>query len=178
MKKLRLFLLIVAIIVGVTGCGSNSPSVAKIEVTEKFIFTKVNLNLSQFVETEIIYHTKEELETILNDKIIKLFKDNDLLSNDSKMNTIMINANYIRRFVGDKMPISSDSLAYPNYSYTIEVFRGSESLVLIKKEDLVYKGGFVMNLQIIAATLRDKKYELDFIEALAHTIFRDIKNLN
>ena len=178
MKKLSLSLLLIAILVGITGCSKNSPSAPKIKATEKFQFLNAKLNLSQFVKTKIVYHTKEELETILNNKLTKLLKDNELLSTDIKMNKLVINANYKRRFVGDKTAISTDSLAYPNYSYTINLVNNNKSIGTIKKDNLSFKGGFMMNLQIIAGTLRDKKYELEFIEALANKIFDDIENLN
>ena len=178
MKRLGLSLLLIAIIVGITGCGKNSPSATKIEATKMFQFTNAKLNLTQFVETKIVYHTKEELETIFNEKFTKALNNNNLLSNDKQMNTLVINVNYERRFVGDKTPMSSDSLAYPNYSYTIEVLNNNKSLGTIKKDNLTFKGGFSMNLQIIAASLKDKKYEIDFIEALSNAVFNDIENLN
>ncbi len=178
MKKLSLSLLLVAIMVGIIGCGKNSPSTPKIKATEKFQFTNAKLNLSQLVNTKIVYHTQEELETIFNNKLTKLLKDNELLSSNSRMNSLVINANYKRRFVGDQTPIPSDSLAYPNYSYTIDVMNNDQSIGIIKRDNLTFKGGFTMNLQIIAGTLRDKKYELEFIEALANKIFKDIENLN
>ena len=178
MKKFGLSLLLTAIMVLVTGCGSNSPSVPKIEVTKKFRVNDVKLNLSQLVQTKITYHTREELESILKSKIIEILKKKKLLSNDSKMDALAINVNYQRRFVGDETPIASDSLAYPNYSYTIKILKENKLIGSIKKDNLTFEGGFTMNLQIVAGTLRDKKYELEFIESLANAIVNDIESLN
>lgn len=178
MKKLSLSLLLVAIILGITGCGSSSPSVPKIIATEKFQFTSAKLNLSQLVKTKIVYHTQKELENILNDKLLKLLKKDGLLSDNISMNKIIVNANYERRFVGDETPVHTDSLGYPNYSYSIDIREAKKSLGTINKNNLVFNGGFVMNLQVIAGTLRDKKYELEFIDALANTIFEEIQNIN
>jgi hypothetical protein len=181
MKKLSLSILFVAIILGVTGCGNNNPNTPitkKINGTKKFRFTNAKLNLSQLVKTKIVYHTQKELETIFNNKLTKLLKNNKLLSKNTKMNKLVINANYQRRFVGDETPLSTDSLAYPNYSYTIDVINKNKSIGIIKQNKLTFVGGFSMNLQIIAGTLRDKKYELEFIDALANKVFEDIKNIN
>jgi len=178
MRKLSLSLLLIAIIVVITGCGKVTPSTPNIQTTKKFQFTHAKLNLSQLVKTKIVYHTQEELESILNEKLTKLLNDNKLLSKNSKMNTLIINADYERRFVGDETALSTDSLAYPNYVYTIEIKDGDTSIYTIKKDKLKFKGDFAMNLQIIAGTLRDKKYELEFVEALANVIFDDINDLN
>lgn len=167
-----------AIILGVTGCGSNGPAVPKIIATEKFQFSNAKLNLSQLVKTEIVYHTEKELEDILNNKLSKLLKTNGLLSDDNNMNKLVVQANYLRRFAGDQTPIPSDSLAYPSYSYSIKIMDNKKLLGTINRNNLTFKGGFTMNLQVLAGTFRDKKYELEFIDALANTIFEDIKNLN
>ena len=47
MKKLSLSLLLIAILVGITGCSKNSPSAPKIKATEKFQFLNAKLNLYQ-----------------------------------------------------------------------------------------------------------------------------------
>ncbi len=178
MKKLGLGLLLIAIIVGVTGCGKNTPAIPEKKVTKKFRFSNAKLNLTQDIETNIVYHTQKELETILNDKLTKLLEDTKLLSKNTRMNTLVINVNYERRFVGDETSIPSDSLRYPRYSYSIEIMDSNKSINTINKNNLAFKGGLKMNLKVIAGTLRDKKYELEFIDALANTIIEDIKNLN
>ncbi|MCF6330614.1 MAG: hypothetical protein L3I99_03595 [Sulfurimonas sp.] len=178
MKKLGLGLLFIAIMVGVTGCGKNTPTVAEKKVTKKFQFSNAKLNLTQAIETEIEYHTQKELEIILNGKLTKLLEDNKILSENTQMNTLVINVNYQRRFVGDETSMPSDSLRYPKYSYSIEIIDTNKSINTINKNNLAFKGGLKMNLKVIAGTLRDKKYELEFIDALANTIVEDIKNLN
>ncbi|WP_258237523.1 hypothetical protein [Arcobacter sp. CECT 9188] len=35
-----------------------------------------------------------------------------------------------------------------------------------------------MNIQVVTATLRDKKYEIQFIEALSNSIVNEIENIN
>lgn len=46
------------------------------------------------------------------------------------------------------------------------------------RKNLMFKGGFAMNMQVIAAKLRDKQYEIQFIEALSNSIVNEIENLN
>lgn len=179
MKKFSLkILLAVVAIITISGCGATgTPSVPKVKTTEKFQFEKVNLNVTQLVQPKIVYHTKEELSEMLNKKLTSLLKENNLLSTQKDMDKLVINAIYERRFVGDETPMPSDSLAYPHYTYTIDVENNSKSLIKVKKENLTFSGGFSLNLQMMAGTLRDKKYEVEFINALANAIFEDIKNL-
>lgn len=39
------------------------------------------------------------------------------------------------------------------------------------------KGGLSINLQVIAGTLREKKYEIEFIQAVANKVVADIVKL-
>ena len=130
------------------------------------------------MQPDISYHSGEELELMLNKKLHRLLEENNLLSTQTNMNTLVINATYERRFVGDETSISTDSLAYPHYQYSINVKSHTKLLTKIKKIDLTYQGGFTLNLQVIAGTLRDKKYEILFINALANTIFKDIERFH
>jgi hypothetical protein len=179
MKKFSLKVVLIILIIGITGCGSsNTPSVPKVKTSKEFQFDKVNLNVTQLVQPDISYHSNEELEQMLNKKLHSLLEENNLLSTQTDMNTLVINATYERRFVGDETPIPSDSLAYPHYQYSINVKDHTKSLTKIEKSNLIYQGGFTLNLQVMAGTLRDKKYEIQFINALANTIFKDIERLH
>jgi hypothetical protein len=171
-------LLAIVTVINISGCGETTPSVPQVKTSTKFQFNEVNLKITQLIQPKITYHTEEELKMMLTKKLHSLLKENNLLSTQKSMNTLVINAIYERRFVGDETPLPSDSLAYPHYQYTINVKNNSKSLLKIKKDKLTYQGGFSLNLQVIAGTLRDKKYEVQFINALANTIFEDIKQLN
>ncbi|MFW3405225.1 hypothetical protein, partial [Aliarcobacter butzleri] len=62
---------------------------------------------------------------------------------------------YTRRYVGDETPLKSDSLASPNYDYSLIVINNSGKELLRKvRKNLMIKGGFAMNMQVIAAKLR------------------------
>lgn len=179
MKKIYMLIIAGLAILGLSGCGSSSksPSLPKIKTSKEFKFEGSKLTLTQFVTPDIKYHTQEELKDILNDKLTTLMKTNKLLSKNDTDNSLLIQVNYERRFVGDKTPLPSDALGYPNFSYTITVLDNDKKISEIKKDKLTYQGGFSMNLQVMAAALRDKKYEVQFLEALANTIFEDIKNI-
>jgi len=179
MKKFSLNVILTILIISIAGCGSsNTPSVPKVKTSKEFQFDKVKLKVTQLIQPDITYHSSEELEQMLNKKLHSLLIENNLLSTQTNMNTLVINASYQRRFVGDETPIPSDSLAYPHYQYTIDIKDNTKSLTKIEKNDLTYQGGFSLNLQVMAGTLRDKKYEIQFINALANTIYKDIENLH
>jgi hypothetical protein len=165
-------------IVLLSGCGTTQPDIPTVKTTKYFNIKNVSLHLTQKVKTDIVYHTQKELQELLKNDIEKKLADKNLLSNDASMTKLVIDVSYTRHFVGDATPMSSDSLAYPNMNYTIKAYDGKKLLTTIEKKDLTYQGGFAMNLQVIAGTLRDKKYELDFINALANTIVNNIEEIH
>jgi hypothetical protein len=176
MKKISVTIALLAVVL-FTGCGSSQPSVPKVKTSEKFKLERVSLNLTEKVKTEIKYHTQDELEQLLNDMILEELTKKELFSTDSTMNTLKIDVVYKRRYVGDETPFPSDSLGYPFIDYKINVINGTKLLTEINQEDMSYKGGFTMNMQVMAGTLRDKKYELEFIQAVANKIIDDITKL-
>ena len=177
MKKISSVMLLLLVVL-FAGCGSSQPSVPKVKTSEKFKLEKVSLSIKEKVKSEIKYHTKDELEQLLNDMIVEGLTKEGLLSTDVTMNTLKINVIYKRRFVGDETPFPSDALGYPFVDYKIDVINDTKILTSMDNTDMTYKGGFAMNLQVIAATLRDKKYEVEFIQAVANKIVDDIKKLN
>ncbi len=181
MNKVKIGLITIYFAIGLllSGCGSNNNNidVPSVKSTKKFQFSKIKLNLSQSSTSKIVYHTEEELSEIINNRLLELMKQENMLSTDELANKLIIKAFYYRRFVGDQTPFPSDSLAYPNYDYEIEVVNKEKKIEEIKRENLAFKGGFAYNLKVIAGTLRDKKYEIDFAQALANKIFEEIKSL-
>jgi hypothetical protein len=179
MKRIICSLLVFVVAIFFAGCGGGSPNTPKLPVTKQFQFNGVDsFEFVQFHNATIIYHTPEELESLLNEKITKLLIEKKLLSTDANMNVLKIGTEYTRRFVGDESPIKSDALGYPFYAYKIEALdKNGTTLRNIERRNLQFKGGFTMNLQIIAASLRDKKYEVEFIDAFANTIVQSIEDL-
>jgi hypothetical protein len=160
------------------GCGGTSHlNTPQSTLTKQFRFKEVTFSFKESRKSGIIYHTARELESILNKRILELLKEKNLWSDNVNMNYLAIDATYYRTYVGDMTPFPSDALRYPEYSYKLEVTDGAKILKTIDRKGLTYKGGFTMNLQIIGATLRDKKYELEFIEAFAQAIVESIEKL-
>lgn len=134
--------------------------------------------MTEYHKSEIVYHTKNELETLFKEGSYKKLKEKELITDDVNADSIDVVVDYSRRYVGDATPIKSDFLGYPNYAYTIIVKNKDKNILEINRKNLIFKGDFAMNLQIIAGTLRDKKYEIDFIDALSNAIINEIDNLD
>ena len=160
-----------------TGCSSLQPSSPKITTTKQVQIGSIDFNLHQKHQATIKYHTKEELEKLFRDELVKKLQDKNLIAKDLNADVINLKANYSRRHPGDETPFPSDALAYPIYSYNINITRSGKSLETISRDRLTYQGGFAMNLEVIATTLRDKKYEIEFIEAFVNGIVKEIENL-
>lgn len=178
MKKLVLSMLCVMSL-GFLGCASNpeSSDANQVKTSEQFQFKNINFELSQFHNPQIVYHTPEELESVINQNIMARLIEKDLLSNQAGMNELNISISYERRFVGDETPLKSDSLAYPIFAYKIEVIDAGEVIKTIERKNLTYSGGFGMNLRVMSASLRDKKHEIKFAEAIANTIVKQVSQL-
>ncbi|MCW8838770.1 MAG: hypothetical protein OQK11_08725 [Thiovulaceae bacterium] len=176
MKKISLAI-IIALSFLMSGCGSSQPSVPKVQTSEKFKVGGIKFYLSEKVKSDIKYHTQEEFTTMLTDSISSSLEEKGYLSTSPDMNEINIKVNYQRKYVGEDTPFPSDSLAYPVFSYNITVLDGTKELTEINKNDMQYRGSFTMNLKVMAAQLKEKKYEIDFIKALSNSIAKDIINL-
>lgn len=160
------------------GCGGTTPNTPQLPITKQFRFDGVTFYFAETHSAEIPYHTDKELEALLNAKIVELLKEKNLFSSDPTMNKLEIRASYIRTFAGDETPFPSDTLAYPMYSYRIEIFDNSTLLRVFDRKDLVYKGGdFMMTMKALTFSMRDKTYEIPFIEAFAKAIVESIENL-
>ncbi|MFT5117900.1 MAG: hypothetical protein ACI9NY_001433 [Kiritimatiellia bacterium] len=90
------------------------------------------------------------------------------------MNALKMKVFYKRRFVGDATPFVSDALAYTVFSYRIDVIDNGNIIKTVKKNGLTYHGGVAMNLQVMVASLRDKKYEIKFANARVNTVVKRI----
>ena len=166
------------LILGLIGCASSGSSgMPKADTTKQFRFDAVHFTFSQLVTPDVAYHTPKELEKLLNDRIKTQLQEKGLLSKQETMNKLNITASYQRRCAGDETSFPSDALGYPHYSYQIEILDGSKVLTSVKKDDMAYSGGMMMNLKVIAGGLTDKKYEVEFVDALADNIVKQITNL-
>ncbi|WP_026803462.1 hypothetical protein [Aliarcobacter lanthieri] len=179
--KILNYIIVTLLVTFFVGCSSktaesNSP---KIYVSKQLRINKINFNLNEYHKSEIVYHTRNELETLFRDDLYKKLKEKELITEDSNVDLLDINIDYVRRYVGDETPLKSDSLGYPNYNYSV-IVKNNIGKELLRKDrnNLMFKGGFAMNIQVVTATLRDKKYEIQFIEALSNSIVNEIENIN
>jgi len=178
MYKTIYTILLLSLISILTGCGSSNTNVApKLPITKQVRFTSIDFNLNQRVTPDIQYHTQQELKELLNQKIIKYLKNENLLSTTNNLNDLKVVVNYSRRFLGDGTPLPSDSLAYPELTYSADILNASKKLRSIKNKKIFYNGGMLMNAQVALGGLRDKKYELEFIDTFAKGIAEDINKL-
>ena len=197
MKIFSFKILLIASVIGITGCAtSSSPSkpnsmiksiessstndlpIQKTNISQKFQFYKANLSVTQLIDSDAKYHSDKELELLLNEKLNNLLKKDNLLSTHIDANFLMIDAIYERRFIGDKTPIPSSSLSYPSYKYTIDVQNHTKSIAKVDKSKFSYKGNLSLTKRIIAKKLNNKTDEIQFINALANSIFEEIKNIH
>lgn len=176
--KSKLFLIFLTI--ALASCASGGSSIKNklnIKVSERFNLSSVTLSLTQKHKAEIQYHTEKELESLLKKKLIELLEDENLLSSDSSNTSLSISTNYKRTHPGEATSIPSDALAYPIMSYDIKLMHDGKLTSVASLENQTFNGGFVMNLQVVAMTLREKSYEVEFIEGLAKSIVDSISNL-
>ncbi|MDR1007881.1 MAG: hypothetical protein LBL65_04865 [Campylobacteraceae bacterium] len=177
MKKSFYAFIFCAIAAVFAGCGGSSSGTPNLPVTKQFRFEGIgNFELAQLHNATIVYHTAQEIESMLNEKITKSMIEKRLFTNNENANILDIHALYFRRFLGDETPVKSDSLGYPMFDYSIKVLDNSQTILReISRGNLQFKGGFVMNVKILAGQLRDKEDELEFIDAFANTIAKSIE---
>jgi hypothetical protein len=180
MKKIVLtFGLACFLLAGLSGCSNTNRSSAtaqpSVQTTEKFNIGNISLTVNQMVTPEIEYHTNEEIQELVAAGIKANLYQAGLITTDTTMNSLEIVMTYDRRFVGDETPIPSDSLAYPFFSYDIKIKDGDTLLTTISKKNLIFNGGFAMNLKVMGGLLREKSDETVFMDALSRTVVKSIK---
>ncbi len=180
MKTLGLSILFLAIMTGCTSTQApkaSKPEVAKVILTDKFQFNGATLHLSELIDADVAYHTERELQEMLNSKFRSLLENKNLLAQDKRGDTLVVNVSYERRFVGDKTPFPSSSLAYPSYAYSIKIIDNDKPLASIEQDKKGFRGGLTMSKQVVAKSLNDKSYENIFINGLANDIFKSLQAL-
>ncbi len=182
MKKLAARILVIALTsVGLIACGGTpqQPAAETVTLSSAINVKELDLNLTFKHTPEIKYHTQEELTSLVTSLLKTKLKEKQLLSTAPEADSIVINVDYFRRFLGDATPLPSDSLAAPEFEYQIKLAQGQEMKTVVSRDNLVYKPGFASSLKIIGGGLRDKEDELPFVEALVNTLIDDIeKNTN
>jgi len=155
------------------GCGSKEVSVPEKLSSKQFKLEDIDFVFEESRKTEdIVYHTKEELEKMLNENIKAKLDENGWLSNDINSYTLKLQVIYERIYFTDKMPffISSDALLFPIFSYKIFVFDNSGKEIRSFESAQRTIGGILMPF----GGLKDKKYEIEFVKAITQGIIEKI----
>ncbi len=171
-KKITVGLFFLALI----GC-SGSDVKPTVEVGNQFKLGHVSLKVSQRIAPKIIYHSESELQQLLAQKVSSLLEQRGLLSHQPKVNALVIQVAYQRHFLDEQTAHSSDALAYPRYDYDIKVMNGDTELTHVTQKNRVFKGRFIMNIDMLAGRLKHKSDEIVFIERLAKEIVRSVVEL-
>ena len=156
------------------GCSSVKPTVA---VGHQFKLGHVSLTVSQRITPVITYHNQVELQRLLIQKITVRLEQQGLLSHQRGANYLTVQVQYQRNFLDDQTPESSSALAYPQYDYSIQVKHGNQVLAKTAEKNRVFKGRFIMNIDVLAGRLDKKSDEIEFIDGLAKEIVRSVQNL-
>lgn len=163
-------------ILALVGCSSGAVK-STAEVGNQFKVAQVSLTVSQRITPVIIYHTEAELQHLLAQKLKELLAQRGLLSHQARVNSLSIQVQYQRNFLDDQTPNPSSALAYPQYDYDIKVMHGTQELARIAEKNRVFKGRFIMNIDVLAGRLDKKSDEILFIENLAKEIVRSVEQL-
>ena len=156
--------------------GCSSTHVAP-EVSDKFKINQISFVLSQRMTPAISYHTESEFQKILAHKVVMLLGDNGLLTTKFPANSLNIQVNYKRNFIDEQTSQPSDSLAYPNYDYHIQVLDADKTIITLAQKNLIFKGPFIMDIDVLAGRLDKKSDEIVFIDAIALKIVKSIQKM-
>lgn len=176
MKKVLMRVMLIISGFLLVGCSSKTPQVPLEPMSAKLRFEKITFRFDQLYPTKIQYQSPEELEKWINNKIVALMTEKGLLSSDTSMNALKINVRYSRRFVGEGIPLfATESLMPPLMAFDIHVIKGVQEIRIITASDLIYDGGLLANLSVMAGANRDNEYENKAADALAKEIVNRIE---
>jgi len=177
-QKVLSYIFVAFLVTLFVGCGSKDISVSEKLSSKNFKLEKIDFIFEETKKIEdIAYHTKEELEKMLNENIKAKLYEKGWLSNDISLYTLKVEVNYKRRYIWDGMPFFtlSNSLMYPNFSYKIHVFDNSgKKIRSFTSDELTLRGNLDIDKKIFFGDLKDKKYEIWFIKAIAQGIIEKI----
>ncbi len=178
LEKILLGILVIGFIAGVVGCSGSG--VKKAKIGEPFNLNVVSLTLLQQITPSITYHSEPELQRLLTSHIRKNLTLQGLFSTKPSANMLKIKVVYQRHFLDEQNPTLSGALAYPGYGFEIKVIEGSNKknvLETISQQNLMFKGRFIMNIDIEAGRLDKKSDEIVFVDGIAKAIVRSIQAL-
>ncbi|MCF6345045.1 MAG: hypothetical protein L3J00_01095 [Thiomicrorhabdus sp.] len=176
-KKRLSSILVIGFIAGAVGC---SGGVKKESIGENFNINIVSLTLLQQITPSITYHSEPELQRLLTKHIRKNLTLQGMFSTKPSANMLNIKVVYRRHFLDEINPTSSGALAYPIYDFDINVMQGHNKrdvLANVSQQGLLFKGRYIMNIDVEAGRLDKKSDEIVFIDGIAKEIVRSIQTL-
>lgn len=184
MKKVSIVVgLIFLMCAVITGCSSKSsaPSdaerVKQFNLTDQFKIDSISVTVTQLVTPDIQYHTDDEIQNMVTAGIKNNLEQANMVTSDNDANSLDIKIKYQKRFMGDETPFPSDALAYPNFSYDIDIKKRDNVLTTISRSNLTCQGSLEMNFKMMANQLKEKSYETQFIGVVVRAISKNIKDL-
>lgn len=178
LKQIWVGVFVVGCTVGMMGCSSTE--VKKEKLGNQFNLNQVSLTLLQHVTPSTVYYSESELQSLLTRYLRKHLTLQGKFSTSPSANRLNIKLNYKRHFLGEQSTIPSDALAYPNYDFEINVVNGRNTgqvLTHIAEKNRVFKGRFIMDVDVQAGRLDKKSDEIVFIDGIAKSIARSLQTL-
>lgn len=174
-KRNLVYIVLAFIAFSFIGCAATQPSEP---LSGKVKFEKIHLTFIQkhFPKTKQ-YQTENDVESKLNDVIMKDLELNNLLDANST-DTLVIFISFRRIFMGEGMPLEtlrSDTIGSPKLAYNIQIMRDGKFLRYEEKNNLNYDAGFIRNMKHIMLMDKENERENGAIEALGEDIVNHVK---
>lgn len=177
-KNIIFSLTSIILALSLTACGSSpKQNIPSAKTTPKISINNFQFKIKQKHTPDIVYHTEKEMTVLVKSNIDKQLNNSGLLAKDLKSNKVDIKVTYHRRFAGEGTSFPSDSLMYPNVDFEVTLKDGKKVLKKFSREQLTVSGGFVMNLQLMTGSLRDKADEDYFIDVVGNTLVKIIEEI-
>ncbi|MFV0481840.1 MAG: lipoprotein [Campylobacteraceae bacterium] len=179
MKRVfQVFLVAFALFV-FSGCGSKGLKNPNLPVTKQVNLVDFNVTyIARHTPKDGLYHTPEEIKSLIKEKVISLLEEKNLLTTDENADILNIDSSYDRVFFGDQTPIKLDKIGLPNVGYALYVYNNNETLLRTYSSDWFnpYENSFFKDLKgaFGGFTIEEEK---GFIEYFSNAMANGIENL-
>ncbi len=170
--------LVVSYAVGMVGCSGTE--VKEVKIGHQFNLNQVSLKLIESMTPSAMYYSESELQSFLIRDLRKHLTLQGKFSTTPSVNRLNIKLSYQRNFLGEQSSAPTNALAYPSYTFEVSVVNGRntrEVLARIAEKNRVFKGRFIMDIDVQAGRLDNKSDELVFIDGIAKSIVRSLQAL-
>jgi hypothetical protein len=169
-------LLLLSVVLVLAGCASSPYEYygeKSAQITGKYMFKPGDVKLTLSTERQPVgYLNQDQLEGVLEEKLITQLKEKEIYSENSNL-TANVVVDYQRKFG------YGDSLAKPQFSFTLEVFDGERKVGSTSTGPVTTSfgtfGNGVVNAQIGTGTW-DEENEPEDIDMIALSISQDLED--